>query len=92
MSTHLPFFSRRPGGVALKPSLYYDIKGAKSQVDNGDVSVPCPEWNEVGAVDYAGKAEWTGYNKWRGKTPDQAKAVFHKLFRSAMADPKSNFF
>jgi len=82
----------RPGGVALKPSLYYDLKGAKSQVDNGDVSIPCPEWNEVGAVDYAGKAEWNGYKKWKGKTSDQAKAVFCKLLKSAMSDPKSNFF
>jgi AP-3 complex subunit delta-1 len=83
---------RRPGGIALKPLLYYDIKGAKKQVNNGDVMVSCPQWNEVGAVDYVGKAEWGSYNKWKGKTTDQAKAVFCKLFKSAMADPKSNFF
>jgi len=82
----------RPGGVAVRSDLYYDITGAKAQVDSGDVTEECPQWNDVGAVDYAGKAAWEGHKRWTGKSADEARAAFCALFADAKEDRANNFF
>jgi len=32
----------------VRPNLFYECKGAKNQVDNGDVTEEEPQWNDVG--------------------------------------------
>jgi len=94
LTTPSPYLSHghRPGGVATRSLLYYDITGARKQVETGDLAVECPQWNEVGAVDYVGKAHWEGHNKWKGKTTTEARAVFCKLFNDAKAERSKHFF
>lgn len=82
----------RPGGVGVKSDLYYDCRGARSQVETGDIATECPQWNDIGAVDYVGKAAWMGHNKLKGRTKDQARAMFVKLFQDAVADKKAHFY
>jgi acyl-CoA-binding protein len=47
---------------------------------------------DVGAVDYIGKAEWKGHDMWKGKTADEARAIYVKLFKQARADLATNFY
>jgi|TARA_B100001142_G_scaffold312644_1_gene348246 AP-3 complex subunit delta-1 len=72
--------------------LYYSSTGAKSQVEKGDCTEEEPQWDEKGAIDYAGKLVWGGYKQHQGKTTAEAKAIFVKLLRDAQADKKNNFF
>ena len=76
----------------MKSDLYYDCRCARSQVETGDIATECPQWNDIGAVDYVGKAAWMGHSKLKGKTKDQARAIFCKLFKAALADKKANFY
>ena len=83
---------KKPGGAAVKSDLYYSSTGAKSQVEKGDCTEEEPQWDEKGAIDYAGKLVWGGYKQHQGKTTAEAKAIFVKLLRDAQADKKNNFF
>lgn len=68
------------------------MHGARSQVDSGDITTECPQWNDIGAVDYVGKAIWLGHHKLKGKTKAQAQAIFCKLLNDALADKKAHFY
>ena len=85
-------YNTRPGGIGVKSDLYYDVHGARSQVDSGDITTECPQWNDIGAVDYVGKATWLGHHKLKGKSKAQAQAIFCKLLNDALADKKAHFY
>ena len=78
--------------MALKPAVYYDIVGAQAQATHGDVAIPCPDWNDVGAVDYLGKALWNGHDQYKGNTAEQARAIYCQKFSEALANKAKNFF
>ena len=68
------------------------MQGARSQVETGDITIECPQWNDIGAVDYGGKATWMGHHKLKGKTKGQARAFFCKLRNDALADKAAHFY
>jgi AP-3 complex subunit delta-1 len=63
---------KKPGGVAVRSEIYYEIAGAKMQIENGDCTEEEPQWNDLGAVDYLGKANWHGHMAWKGKSKEEA--------------------
>ncbi len=87
-----PLYSSAASDVYKGQDLYYDCRGARSQVETGDVAAESQQWNDIGAVDYVGKAAWMGHNKLKGRTKDQARAMFVKLFQDAVADKKAHFY
>tara|TARA_B100000768_G_scaffold122884_1_gene113673 strand:- start:2851 stop:3129 length:279 start_codon:yes stop_codon:yes gene_type:complete len=83
---------KKPGGVAVRSEMYYEIAGAKMQIENGDCTEEEPQWNDLGAVDYLGKANWHGHMAWKGKSKEEAMAGFVALGKKAKYNYSDNFF
>ena len=83
---------KKPGGVAVRPEIFYEILGAKMQIESGDCTEEEPQWNDLGAVDYIGKAIWRGHTGWKGKSKDEAMAGFVHLSKKAKHNYSDNFF
>lgn len=83
---------KKPGGVAVRPEIFYEILGAKMQIESGDCTEEEPQWNDLGAVDYVGKAIWRGHTGWKGKSKEEAMAGFVALSKKAKHNYSDNFF
>ena len=62
------------------------------QIESGDCTEKEPQWNDLGAVDYIGKAIWRGHTGWKGKSKEEAMAGFVALSKKEKHNYSDNFF
>mmetsp|Transcript_25178 Transcript_25178/g.42152 ORF Transcript_25178/g.42152 Transcript_25178/m.42152 type:complete len:212 (-) Transcript_25178:302-937(-) len=81
----------RPGGATMKPTDWYRLEAAISQVGKGDNTEEKPMWAARGGLDFDGRELWDQYTALKGKTQEEAKQFFCLVWAEAHADPKANF-
>mmetsp|Transcript_5420 Transcript_5420/g.7327 ORF Transcript_5420/g.7327 Transcript_5420/m.7327 type:complete len:210 (-) Transcript_5420:155-784(-) len=81
----------RPGGATMKPTDWYRLEACSQQASAGDNETEKPMWAAHGGLDFNGRESWDQWAALKGKSKDDAKQEFCRVWAEAHADPKANF-